>query len=284
MGQRPRASGSISNGLGSVDAEVQLPTGGRATQRDSVPGQQGNDAKRDGQGMTAGLLELQDADSELDRLRSERAHLAERATAAELRAQLGAVGAEVAATEENLSVARARHRDLEGEVARLSARVASLRAALKQGSASSRDLGAMDHELVGAQQRLDQSEDATLEVLEEIDRLERLLAERAATSERLSQQLVAADAALASAEADVASRAARVVHRRVEAAHLVPSDLMRRYEAMRAKLDGVAVARLVDRSCGGCHLELSPTELARLRSAPPGSLLTCESCGRILVP
>ncbi|MDA8392465.1 MAG: C4-type zinc ribbon domain-containing protein [Actinomycetota bacterium] len=281
----PRSASARSGGGATEDESVPEghSGGGPATAQAGEGGTDGGEAPGGARAVDH-LVELQDADSELDRLRNQRNGLPERTALARLRNQLAATDAEVVRVQEQLSESRGRHAELEAEVARLGARVASLRSALKQGSASARDLGAMDHELVGTQQRLDHTEDATLEVIEEIDRLEQLLAQKQELSGELRQQLATADLALAAAEAEVAAKAALVVRSRVQAARLVPPDLLTRYEGMRAKLGGVAVARLVDRSCSGCHLELSPAELAVLRSAPPGSLSTCESCGRILVP
>ncbi|MHB8671421.1 MAG: zinc ribbon domain-containing protein, partial [Acidimicrobiales bacterium] len=76
-------------------------------------------------------------------------------------------------------------------------------------------------------------------------------------------------------EAQVAARAA--------AAHGIPAALIERYEALRARLDGVGAARLVHGTCSGCHLALPATELDRLRRQPPDAVVFCEQCGRILV-
>ncbi|HLT11583.1 MAG TPA: C4-type zinc ribbon domain-containing protein, partial [Micromonosporaceae bacterium] len=35
--------------------------------------------------------------------------------------------------------------------------------------------------------------------------------------------------------------------------------------------------------CEGCRLELSGSEKARVRSAPPDEVVRCDECGRILV-
>ncbi len=54
-----------------------------------------------------------------------------------------------------------------------------------------------------------------------------------------------------------------------------------RYERLRARLGGVAVARLDGNRCGGCHLDLSTAELADVRAV---ELADCPQCGRMLVP
>ncbi len=64
----------------------------------------------------------------------------------------------------------------------------------------------------------------------------------------------------------------------------VSDDLLARYEQLRSKLGGTGAARLVGGSCSGCHLTLSSMELDRVRKASPDAVITCEQCGRILVP
>ena len=60
---------------------------------------------------------------------------------------------------------------------------------------------------------------------------------------------------------------------------------LERYERLRARLGGVAVARLDGSRCSGCHLDLS-TQRARRRSSAsaPGEFADCPQCGRLLVP
>jgi hypothetical protein len=64
----------------------------------------------------------------------------------------------------------------------------------------------------------------------------------------------------------------------------VRDDLLARYEQLRSKLGGTGAARLVGASCSGCHLTLSSMELDRVRKAASDAVITCEQCGRILVP
>ena len=54
--------------------------------------------------------------------------------------------------------------------------------------------------------------------------------------------------------------------------------------ALRARLKGTGAARLIGHRCDGCHLELSPVEVERIRAMPPDTVVTCDQCGRILVP
>ena len=70
---------------------------------------------------------------------------------------------------------------------------------------------------------------------------------------------------------------------RAEAAAPIPPELLATYDRLRARLDGVAVARLVGNHCDGCHLTLPAMELDRIRHLARARWSTCEQCGRILV-
>ncbi len=61
-------------------------------------------------------------------------------------------------------------------------------------------------------------------------------------------------------------------------------QILAEYEALRAGLGGVGVAKLVGTQCGGCHLGLSAVEVARIRKVGQNEITHCEECGRLLVP
>jgi predicted nucleic acid-binding Zn-ribbon protein len=88
---------------------------------------------------------------------------------------------------------------------------------------------------------------------------------------------------VAEAQATIDAELAVEVDARAAAAAGIPDAAMTSYERLRTRLDGVAVARLVNGRCDGCHLSLSRTELAVALREPPDTLLHCEQCGRILV-
>ena len=87
---------------------------------------------------------------------------------------------------------------------------------------------------------------------------------------------------LCQAEIDGELATARA-ERSAQAAEL-PAALSQRYEALRSRLKGTGAARLIGHRCDGCHLELSPVEVDRIRAATPDTVVTCDQCGRILVP
>jgi predicted nucleic acid-binding Zn-ribbon protein len=102
--------------------------------------------------------------------------------------------------------------------------------------------------------------------------------ELSAAEARLADAVEARERAEAVVDAELAQRRAE---REREAAPL-PSDLLARYDRLRAQHDGVAVARLIGGRCDGCHLMLAQAALERIRTAPPDEVVECEECGRLL--
>ena len=58
---------------------------------------------------------------------------------------------------------------------------------------------------------------------------------------------------------------------------------MKLYDKLRAQSGGVGAARLYQKRCEGCRLELNITELNDVRAAPENEVVRCENCRRILV-
>lgn len=85
------------------------------------------------------------------------------------------------------------------------------------------------------------------------------------------------------AQQDLDAEAASVTKEREVVSAAVPADLLKLYEKLRVQQGGVGAARLYQRRCEGCQLELNITELNEVRAAAPDSVLRCENCRRILV-
>lgn len=59
------------------------------------------------------------------------------------------------------------------------------------------------------------------------------------------------------------------------------ADLLRRYDRLRTRKDGVAVVAIINGICEGCHVAVPEGRLAELLD-DDDRLYTCEGCGRIL--
>lgn len=230
------------------------------------------------------LLEVQDQDTLGDQLRHRREHHPLRAELAEVDA--GVQRAEHTrdeAVRERDEILR-RQADLESEAQTTQLRLAALESRLYSAEVSAaRDLQAMAAEADSLRSRVAGLEDDILLAMEEAEPVQAQVAEAETTLDRLRSRREELGRELAAAEAEIRAEESAHAATRAELARTVPEDLLARYERLRARLGGVAVAALTNGMCGGCHLRLPATELDRIRKAPPDAVLVCEQCGRILV-
>ena len=129
--------------------------------------------------------------------------------------------------------------------------------------------------------------DAKMELTALNETLESKVAQRTAELEAANAE-VERQRAAALAERDAAFAAlddevAQVSSERATAVEGIDAGLVTLYEKLRGQLSGRGAAALVGRQCQGCRMELNPTDLDAIRSAPPDQVVRCEECGRILV-
>jgi predicted nucleic acid-binding Zn-ribbon protein len=230
------------------------------------------------------LLQVQEHDTVIDQLRHRRSSLPER----EQLQQLEARQAEVTATLDTVRQQRdqivRRQTELEGELQALEARLVELDGKLYGGViTASRELQAMAAEVESLKKRRSSLEDHTLEAMDErepldgeVGRLEGLLADGEAESEKLQYAILEAEEGLEAEER-------RETEVRNTLAATLPATLTEQYERIRARNGGIGAARLVGSSCSGCHLSLPAVEVDRLKKAAADAIVLCDQCGRILV-
>ncbi|MFJ1823656.1 zinc ribbon domain-containing protein, partial [Streptomyces sp. NPDC088178] len=126
-------------------------------------------------------------------------------------------------------------------------------------------------------------EDVVLEVMERRESAQERVAE---LSDRVSAVQAKADDATARRDAatkGLDEETATVTKERELVAGSVPADLLKLYDKLRVQQGGVGAARLYQRRCEGCRLELNITEVNDVKAASPDTVLRCENCRRILV-
>lgn len=231
--------------------------------------------------LTDDLLDLQRLDTTADQLSRRRANLPERGALAEVTSARRAVGdrqATIIARSKDLDAAI---EQLEHDGHELTTHRTRLQAQLKTVIAP-REAEALMHELEGLTVRRDEMDDQELGHLDEQGQLE---AEAAA----LTQQIPSLDAAVADAQQSLAAAEAAIdaeldgirAARGALAASIEPAWLAR-YDELRPRFGGVAVAKLEGTHCSGCHMELSPGEIDEVRAAD--GFADCPQCGRLLAP
>lgn len=229
------------------------------------------------------LLDVQAHDTRLGQIAHRRRTLPEHGELERLGARLAEVG-------DDLVAARTVASDIQRELAKAEADVEQVRqradrdrARLDSGQGSAKDLQALQHELATLTQRQGVLEDVELEVMERLETAQARVAEVEAEQERLAAEVAGATARRDAALAALDDEAAAVTGERANAAAGVPGDLLSLYEKVREQAGGVGAARLHQRRCEGCRLELNAIDIGRFRAAADDVVLRCEECRRILV-
>ncbi|GAB3861193.1 C4-type zinc ribbon domain-containing protein [Micromonospora andamanensis] len=228
------------------------------------------------------LLDLQAIDTALAQLAHRRRSLPERT-------ELEALARELSALEDERVRAQVAVDDLDRDIARLERDVDQVRARktkdedrLAAGTGPARELEALQHELASLNRRQSDLEDAELELMEQretaqsvLDGVEQRLTEvrerRAATEQRRDDSL-----------AEIGREEEFKRSARQPLANDLPADLVQLYDRIRADT-GLGAALLTAGRCGGCRLDLSGADLARIRKADPDDVVRCEDCRRIMV-
>jgi predicted nucleic acid-binding Zn-ribbon protein len=230
------------------------------------------------------LLEVQEHDTAIDRLRHRQATIPERAQLAEVEARAEAVTAQIGVAVEGRDAAARRQEELEGDLAAVERRIKELETRLFSPTAGVRDMEAMSDEVASLKRRKSMLEDHVLEAIEALEPLDADVQRLEAEWAQLGNDQGALAGVIAEASAAIEAELEVELSKRQAAAAALPEPLAQQYERLRARLGGIGAARLVGASCSGCHLALPATEIDRIKRAPAGTVLTCDQCGRILVP
>lgn len=229
------------------------------------------------------LLAVQEHDTTADQLEHRRRTLPARAALEQAMQELRDHEAAMAAVEERRhELARAQQR-LEDEIASLRAKATDHDATLYSGSITGpRELQALQEEIASLHRRVSGLEDEELEIMEQAEPVDAELAALLRTREELDDRAGALRAEIAEAEVEIDASLTQVRAERDRLVTEVEPDLVAEYERLRPQVGGVAIARLVNGHCGGCHLALSAVEVDRIKKLPDDELVHCEECGRLL--
>lgn len=228
-----------------------------------------------------GLLELQAIDTEIAQLEHRASHLPEDDA--------------VRAVEQRLTAVTAEHRKIGEESARLAASVEANEAAVAEIRRQSdrlngqlrtviapREAEALQHEIRLLADRASILDDESIVAIERSEALDADLLRLAADGRSAADALAAARATRDEVAAAVAANLVDARGRRDALAASLDGAAVASYDKKRKDLAGVAIARLVRATCGGCHLDLSPTEVDVVKRTAIDER-ECPNCTRWLV-
>lgn len=146
-----------------------------------------------------------------------------------------------------------------------------------------KDLESLQSELASLGRRQSTLEDVVLEIMERNEAATARVAELTERVAAVRARAEDAQARRAAATEEIDAEADGIRKEREVVAASVPDDLLKLYDKLREQHGGVGAAKLYQRRCEGCRLELNITELNEVRDAAPETVVRCENCRRILV-
>ena len=233
---------------------------------------------------TEALRALMEADRWIERVRSQRDHLPESVELAQLEGQLRELLADLKDAEGVLGPLASQSEQSSKESERLRLRARDLDRALSESTAGARELTAIQGELNHVRERLSESEDRELELLEQVEPAQARVDEikqLAQPGVRRRGELIETIKQLrASLEEEVVS----LTSDRAARAQAVAPALLARYDAALARVGTSGASQVVEGRCDGCRLRLSPLDVDHFRALPADTFMDCPECGRILLP
>ena len=227
------------------------------------------------------LLELQQLDTALARLRRRRATLPEREQLAGLQGEAAAVKEAFMAVQRELDAQLADIARLEDDIETVRAR-RERDSALLAASTSPKEAQALQAEFETLARRQSELEDRELELMEENESTQERFEAASRDLESVDGRREEIRASIVEAEAGIDAELQTLEGERAGLSAEVSGDLLELYERTRAR-GGVGAARLRGNISEGSNMALTPAELSGIRSAAADEVVLCPQSGAILV-
>ncbi|MEV6166094.1 C4-type zinc ribbon domain-containing protein [Streptomyces sp. NPDC052052] len=230
------------------------------------------------------LLDVQALDVRLSQLAHRRKSLPEHAEIESLTSDLAQLRDLLVAAQTEESDTTREQTKAEQDVDQVRQRATRDQQRLDSGAVTSpKDLESLQREIASLAKRQGDLEDVVLEVMERRESAQERVTELsdrvAAVQSKVDDATARRDAATRELDDEVQT----VTKERGLVAGSVPADLLKLYDKLREQQGGIGAARLYQRRCEGCRLELNITEVNDVKAASPDTVLRCENCRRILV-
>jgi len=224
------------------------------------------------------LYRLQQVDSQLDEIH---ARLEEIEAALKDDRELRDAAQRQEEAQEKLETAQRELRKAEAQVVDQQAKIAQNQRALYGGKVTNpKELQDLQQESEALQRYLGTLEDRQLESMIALEEAEAQHQAAITAHEEAQRQSQHAHAELTEERAELQKKAERLQGQREAAVGNAAAEDLQLYEELRRSRGGLAVAKVVDKSCSACGTTLSQALAQAARS--PQELNRCDNCQRIL--
>lgn len=224
------------------------------------------------------LRDLQALDHYLDRLRRE---VAELDNGERLRAALDRSRQRMDEIKKNYHETHARATEQELRLQEFDERIRRAEADLYSGRITNpRELQLMQVEIEEAKRAREEMDIEMLRVWEQMETMKQDIDSTERDLQKLERLYEAHMADYRQRKAALEAEIEFHLKERAELVAQIEPEPLERYERLRERLGGTAVALVEQKACAVCHTLLTPYILKRLQNED--ALIACESCGRLL--
>jgi len=224
-----------------------------------------------------GLKNLQEVDLEISKIEKELA--VGNAELDDQKSQIETRKKEIASYTEKLEAGQARRRELESEVEEAQMMIKDRQNKLMKVQ-TNREYQSILKEIEDAKNANRQRDDELVRLLEQAEYLQKKNDEQSAVCAEEEASLAGDAAAKEAAAAKLNTKKDKLAKTRNTKVKKVKADLLRKYEQIREKRDGIAMVGVNNGVCHGCYMNVPPqlyNELLR-----EDKLHSCPTCNRLL--
>ncbi|MEC7608167.1 MAG: C4-type zinc ribbon domain-containing protein [Actinomycetota bacterium] len=230
------------------------------------------------------LLQVQEKDSQILAANHEIKELPERKEIEATQRKMLELDQALKAKESEVHENNRIQKRLEDEVATVEERIENQKRKLYGGEVIAvKELQALEMDIDSLKERQIAIEDQIIEVMELNEPIQNEIQNLSTQQEENKENEANLFKVLQEAIKEIELRINQI---KVEIVHLtndLPNELISEYESLRSRPGHVGIARLVNRTCHGCNLELPAVEVDRIKKLSEDSIINCEECGCILV-
>jgi predicted nucleic acid-binding Zn-ribbon protein len=224
------------------------------------------------------LRDLQAMDSYIDRLRQE---LSQLDSGERIRAKLEKTRQRMEDIKERYNQSYAIAAEQERRLQEFDERIRRAEAELYSGRITNpRELQLLQHEIEQAKQTREELDVQMLRMWETLETMKQDIDASERDLQQLERLYEAHVEDYRQRKAALESEIAFNEREREKLAQQIDPEVRQRYQTLRERLGGIAVAIVEQKACSVCHTILTPYTLKRLETED--ALIPCESCGRLL--
>ncbi len=187
--------------------------------------------------------------------------------------------AKLLSAQERLEKLKHEQHSAEWEIEDLEAKLSAAKESLYSGRIKNpKELSSLQHEVEGLNAIHDQMEEKVLGIMEQVELATAELDNLSNKFKALEEEWHGEQQRLSAEIEQLKSSLSKLKNERQMALDSIDAETVDLYNHLK-KQKGLAVARVEQGTCCGCRISLSTAELQRARG---GSLVKCNSCGRIL--